>query len=42
MRQGLLLLPFETMAADTREQIHLNVAVSAALYIEKKGIAWKK
>jgi hypothetical protein len=33
MRQGLLLLPFEIMAADMRKQIHLNVAVSAAVYI---------
>ena len=33
MRQGLLLLPFEIMAADMRKQIHLNVAVSAAVYV---------
>ena len=36
MRQGLLLLPFEIMAADTRKQIHLNMAVSAAIYIEER------
>ena len=36
MRQGLLLLLFETMAADTRKQIYLNMAVSAAIYIEER------
>ncbi len=31
-----MLLPFEIMAADTRKQIHLNMAVSAAIYIEER------
>ena len=32
-----MLLPVETMVADTRKQIHLNVAVSSAVYYRRKG-----